>query len=900
MVLLLALSSRVSADGLVGNDGDLDWPELNAQSRPWAFWWWMGSAVSEGEITELMESYSRAGLGGVHVIPIYGAKGREDDYIEFLSDEWTGVFGHAVSEADRLGMGVDMSTGTGWPFGGPQVEPEHSAKTHKVRRGLTGYSVKVKATGQKVKRAAPGGEGLVMDYFSRDALADYLKPFDVALGNPDAARPRAFYNDSYEAYGADWTDDFFDEFEKRRGYDLRDHLGALAGKGDEDEGARVLCDYRETVADLLLEEFTEPWVEWVHSMGGISRNQAHGSPGNLLDLYAAVDVPETEAFGPSLFEIPGLDYYKTLPGHRGKPDPLAMKFASSSAHVAGRRLVSSESCTWLGEHFAVSLAHAKPEIDLLMIAGINHVFYHGVTYSPPDAEWPGWLFYASTNFAPSNSFWRDLPALNAYIARTQAFLQAGRPDNDILLYWPVHDLYSGVYEQEPGEIFTDNAKGALSALGKGEVDEFSKLALRAVVGAYEAGRSRVTLFSVHDAEHWLSNTPFGEAATLMWERGYAFDYVSDRMLARSVAKGGKIVAEGGADYRVVVVPACRYMPEATMESLARLADGGAKIVFIGGTPGDVPGLVDLEARRDRIMTAARAARETGNVIVGDDLDEMLDSVGVRRERAADLGISFIRKRHDDGHHYLLTSLGASEIDGWFRIGVSAKSAALFDAMTGASGVAATRRAADGGSEVYLQLKPGQSIMLRTFADSEIEGPSWKYFEVAGAALDVSGEWEVEFIEGGPQLPPVLRVSDLQSWTEFGEVYKYFSGTARYSIALEFPATGSGEWILELGEVRDSARVMVNGAEAGVVFSHPFEIRIGEYLKPGVNRLEIEVTNLSLNRIIDLDRRRVKWKHFHDINFVDVDYIPFNAANWPLLPSGLIGPVRLAPRRVKEF
>ena len=123
-------------------------------------------------------------------------------------------------------------------------------------------------------------------------------------------------------------------------------------------------DYRETLSDLHL-EYVRRWTAWAHARGGLSRNQAHGAPGDLLDLYAAADVPETEVFR--------------------RPDEALvsrLKLASSAAHVAGRTLASAEAFTWLGEHFQVSLAQAKEAADWLLLSGVNHLVYHGVPYSP--------------------------------------------------------------------------------------------------------------------------------------------------------------------------------------------------------------------------------------------------------------------------------------------------------------------------------------------------------------------------------------------------------------------------------------------------------------------------------------------------------------------------------------
>jgi len=101
-------------------------------------------------------------------------------------------------------------------------------------------------------------------------------------------------------------------------------------------------------------------------------------------------------------------------------------------------------------------------------------------------------------------------------------------------------------------------------------------------------------------------------------------------------------------------------------------------------------------------------------------------------------------------------------------------------------------------------------------------------------------------------------------------------------------------MIDLGDVRESARVFVNGQEAGGLYSIPYRAPIGRYLKPGRNLLEIEVTNLSANRIRDLDTRKVNWKKYHEINFVNLHYKQFDASKWPLTPSGLLGPVTLTP------
>jgi hypothetical protein len=86
---------------------------------------------------------------------------------------------------------------------------------------------------------------------------------------------------------------------------------------------------------------------------------------------------------------------------------------------------------------------------------------------------------------------------------------------------------------------------------------------------------------------------------------------------------------------------------------------------------------------------------------------------------------------------------------------------------------------------------------------------------------------------------------------------------------------------------------LNGKDYGTLITSPFRVLV-DNLKPEGNVLEVEVTSVAANRIRDLDRRGVPWKNFHDINFVNLDYKPFNAADWPLAESGLLGPVTLTP------
>jgi hypothetical protein len=848
LLSLIAPALNAADDAAVPAAQPPAWPfPIAAGQRPGAYWWCPGSAWTREDIDWNLERFREGGFGFVHIIPIYGARGAESQYIEYLSPKWMEMLDYTVRKAQTLGLFVDMTTGTGWCFGGPNLPAD--AIDAKARYDAKTNTVAL-APGMKVKRAAPGGEGPMINPFSPRSMAIYLERFSKTFDESKAAKPRAQYHDSFE-YKGNWCAELLEEFQARRGYDLGKHLPAFfddRGGGDLDVLARLKCDYRQTLAELHRESIGR-WTDWAHQRGMLTRDQAHGSPANLLDVYAASDIPETEMFGAPEFPIPGFRRDPNMV-RAGDSDPRICMLASSAAHVAHRpgvQLVSSESCTWLREHWHESLAQIKLELDLFFLAGVNQMLFHGSCYSPKDAPWPGWFFYASTKMDWRNAIWRDVPFLTGYIARCQSVLQAGQPAGDVLLYWPIHDLWM-------------NPRGTTMPL------------------------------TVHDHD-WMAKQSIGAAADVLLAKGFAFDFISDRMIENLKAEKGKLVAPGGT-YRALVVPACKYMPEATLKRLADLAEGGASIVFEQALPADVPGLAELEKRRAQ-LAADRARLEKSAAIVASDAAAGLLKAGVPRESMADTGLRFIRRKVDGAHWYFVANHTAIAVEGWTSLGVPFVSATLFDPMTGNSGRLAARRG-NAGTQIYLQLAAGETIVLR--ADSQqTQGPAWSYLKPSGEPTALSGEWSVEFIDGGPELPAAYKTKNLGCWTSAPDVKaQAFAGTARYTLRFTAPPGKADDWLLDLGDVRESARVRLNGQEAGALVAIPFRTRVGAYLKAGENTLQIEVTNLSANRIRDLELRKVDWKIMTDANIVSVNSRKFDPAHWPLEPSGLLGPVKLLP------
>jgi hypothetical protein len=570
------------------------------------------------------------------------------------------------------------------------------------------------------------------------------------------------------------------------------------------------------------------------------RNQAHGSPASLLDLYAASDIPETEGTEIQRF-----------------------KWAASAAHVAGRRLVSAEAATWLGEHFRVRLADVRAAVDRFFVAGVNHIVYHGTAYSPVGDPWPGWQFYASVEFNPRNAWWDDFRALNMYVARVQSFLQSGRPDTDVLLYYPFYE--------------------SLTARGKTRLAHFG--------GALPPAQG----------------TTFEKAADTLHTAGFTYDFVSDRQVRRLLSVNGRMTTEGAASYQAIVVPSCRYIPLETLLQILELARSGATIVSLDGWPSDVSGLADLDGRRPRFKTAidavsfgpadADGSREAkiggGRILQGSDLRRLLSRASVHREAMVDQGLQFTRRVDAMGRIYFMSNSGDHAVDGWVPLDIRTDTLMAFDPMTGRHGSLNTR--ANGSTrEVYVQIPSGGSLIVTESPERVDE--SFDLFRSSGEPLGVSGPWTVRFLKGGPRLPPQRRIDQLVSWTTFGHDGEVFSGTAGYTTTFAGPSTSVRWWQLDLGRVAESARVRLNGRDLGTLIGPPFRVVLDRSQLRATNTLEVVVTNLSANRIRDLDLRGVAWKKFYNVNFPArlpenraADGL-FTAAKWEPLESGLLGPV----------
>jgi hypothetical protein len=404
-------------------------------------------------------------------------------------------------------------------------------------------------------------------------------------------------------------------------------------------------------------------------------------------------------------------------------------------------------------------------------------------------------------------------------------------------------------------------------------------------------------------------------AQTMADKGYAFDYISDKQIQNIMVYDGLLKTGGLSTYRTLVLPGCKYIPVTTFNNIINLADKGATIIVYGNLPEDVSGWADLKSNREIFVhlkdqlkftpttdnKVKQAIVGTGKVLIGDDLESLLAVAQIRRESLIDLGLKFTRRTDRNGSYYYILNQSSKPFEGWIPLHVKARSAALFNPMTGKKGMAESRISVSGNLEIFAKLLPEEAIITKTF-NLKQSGQKLIFYDTISAAIGLTGTWKLDFLQGGPEIPAPKTLTSLGSWTETGgDAVKDFSGTAKYTISIDKPIGNADAWVLKLGKVCESARIFLNNNELGVLLGPDYQIVIEKTLFLPHNTLEIRVSNLAANRIAWLDRNNVQWKKFYNTNFParirqNTKNGMFDASAWPPRESGLIGPVTLTPMK----
>ncbi len=866
--------------------------------RPNARWWWNGNQIRGEELVRELDVLKAAGFGGVDINPVgMPVVDRKPDTpgLTWLSPEWNNLLKLAAGEARKRGMYADFIAGTGWPFGAPFVTPDQSlqrvqctvtqfmlpgryegtvpAPNDPHRRLLqlklmprnatrldqvidvlkavdeTGhffparlgqrlpggeyllYAVTLQREFRKVGQGAPGAEGLVLDHYNAQAIEQYLNRISNALSPLFGGRLgngfRAIFCPSLELGDANWSHDFPAQFRKRRGYDIEPFLPLVLIEPPEIVGTplgetvrRVRYDFNKTQSELML-EFFKTFHEWCHRQGALSRMQAYGHPWlrmHLLDGYAVPDIPEGDTWL----------HWKTGINKDGVRYAVWNKYTSSAAHLTGRKIISTEALTNLEGVFQASLGEMKQGSDFSFAGGINQLMPHGFNYSPPEAGFPGWVRYG-TWFSERNPWWRYVRRWTDYVSRIGWLMQQSQPQVEVAILGPTADVWS-----RPGGL---------------DRELFSE-----------------TPWYLHELWEAFEQT------------GYSADYISPTILLQATTEDGKLRC-GPMKYQTLLLPEVSSLEPDVASAVARYAQQGGRVVFVGRVPDRAPGLRQSDEAVRKSMALARAI-----ALPSPERDGLHRWI---RAHAAQFGpatmeFSASSDRLVQFHHtrggreivFLANTDRGRELRFTATFHYAGKSPWRWDPDSGAR---APYPVAGAPNRLDIRLGPLDSLVL-VFEPGPAGKASPEPSPDERRAVAVAGPWSLrlEPVEGPPgerQLPELVDFAAAPGLDAF-------SGTAVYRT--EFQWDGATAALLDLGRVHEISEVALNGKPLGVRWWGRHRYSTADALRRGRNTLEVKVTNLAFNYCRSL-------KHSATCSY----WVNRSGRKEPL-PSGLIGPVRLLP------
>ena len=840
-------------------------------ARPMVRWWWFGPAVTDAEIDREIAAMKAGGFGGFEVQPVYpqvpdGAlPGLKN--LPYLSDAFIARLRHAGGTARKTHMRLDVTIGSGWPFGGPSVPVSEAAAELRMVRvnvpaGAAGVALPrpgpgehllavfvdgkrfapdpagqlglhpsprsrvalvfvAGRTGQQVKRAAVGAEGFVVDHMSPAAVQHYLHAVGDRLLSAFAGTepPYAMFSDSLEAYGSDWTDDFLVQFRKRRGYDLLDHLPALFL--DRPDSAAVRYDWARTLTELVDERYLAPTTAWAHAHGTRFRAQVYGIPPVTLSSYALVDLPEGEG--------PDWRHFTTT------------RWATSAAHLYGRNVVSAETWTWLhSPAWAATPLDMKVEVDRDFLQGVNQIVGHGWPYSPPGVAEPGWSFYAAAALNDHNPWYPVMPAVTGYVQRMSAMLRAGAPESRVAIYLPTEDAFAAMTPDDPS------------------------------------------------VNRQMSDLLGPDLVNSVLKAGDDFDFID-----------GQAIAARGLRQKILILPRLTRIDPAVYRRIAGWVMRGGIVIATGSPPSKSGGLLDGAAQSCEVaaLSARLFKQARAHVVAPTQLTATLRAVArpTMALTAAAPMLGFIHRRLADGDLYFIANTGPTPIETRARFIGGGGPGEWWDPMTG------TRTAA-GSGKISVRLAPYQSKVLVFGATIAAAPPAPR--ETLATIADLRSGWVAS--RRGTSIP---NLDAGRSWTD-DRTMVHYSGAVTYARSVAISAAtlaGKARVVLDFGKgtplaeppgnrpraalkapIGVAATVSVNGHPAGTVWAPPWRLDVTKLLRAGINRIEVTVMNSALNELSGRsspDRRLLTLRYGERFQDQDLDKVAPQ-------PSGLLGTVTL--------
>ncbi len=916
-------------------------PPLTAKPR--ALWAWVDGNFDKESISYELKEAKEKGMGGFDIWDVHHVQDEENVVPKgnaFMNDAYTEAIAHAINEATKLDLEIGLIVSSGWNAGGAWTKPENATmglyRTEIIVDGNSSKKIKLpfpetpkkidddfyspiietdakgfpkfykdiaiiayplqsdstikdiskvidltafmdkdgnlnwKApkgkwkierlvcanTGQPMFAHTPNSKGPMIDHFNPKATEIHIQYFiDKLLSKLGSFKNKSFkylYSDSYEVIGELWTPLMLEEFEKQFGYSMKPFLPVLKGFVviDKEASQRFLYDYRQLLSDLIIKSHYKKAKEVCqkYDIGYVAEAAGPGKP-----LH---NCPFESLKSSGVLTHPRGEFW-----HNSKDDPSqdsvrdilqVIKGVSSASHIYNQKIVDAEAFTsaWLWQE---SLDELKPTADKAFCEGLNRIVFHTFPHVPKSAGKPGYIYGFGTQVSVNQPWWPMAKSFMDYLARCSIMLQKGNFVGDVLYYYG---------DEAPN--FVPN-KATDPSLGY----------------------------------------------------GYDFDVTnSDVILNKLTVKDGKLKLPHGQEYQVLVLPNVDEMNVEVLKKIENLILDGA--IVIGKKPTKSTGFKNYKMNDAKVLEISNKIWANidginitenkygkGKVIYGKDIKSVLQSLNIIKD--FDTGnqnrlssVDFIHRKTENEDIYFVcnTKNKSQKITTTYRI--TNKIPQLWNPMTGEKSVV-DFKVNTNSITLDVDLEPNGSVFV-VFTDQKetlpniIQNPSQKVM----FSDTIKSTWKLNFPPnlGAPLTADYTKLENLSLSSVDG--IKFFSGIVMYSTQYLIPQNKeikNKNIFLDLGNVAIIASITINGINLGTYWKSPFVIDTKNSLKNGLNDIKIEVANRWPHRLIG-DSKLPKEKRITNTNITKLPngwLYPLEKlpnADYSLLPSGLIGPVKI--------
>ncbi len=803
------------------------------EARIWVYWFWLNGNITRGGITADLEAMKRVGIGGALIMEV--DQGAPEGPVVFMSDQWRELFKHMLSEANRLGIDINMNNDAGWNgSGGPWVPLDKAMQvvvtSEKQVRGGTKFegempqpptnegffrdiavlafptpkdpanpayripNMPVKSMtwnrlyGGSLKDGSPGevpsesviARERIIDLTSKmDAKGKLLWEAPLLQGSPSGdwtvirfghtftgakshpapatgAGPEcdklskegieANYNgmigklvkdnaqlagktfvsthvDSWEVGAQNWTPKMREEFMRLRGYDMMPFMPVLTGRvvDNPEISERFLRDVRQTVSDLLAENYIGHLRKLANKDGLRLSMESYSTPANDLDVANHIEEPISEFWWPN-----GGGFY------------WSQKAMASVAHVNGLPVVGAEAFTAGGdERWLAHPANIKALGDRAFCDGINRFIVHRYAMQPwVEDRRPGMTMGPwGLHYERTQTWWENSKAWHQYVARCQYMLRQGRFVADVL----------SLQSEEP-------------------MQRFKTLKLS----------------------------------------GYDYDGISPEAFIKNVTvKDGLMELPSGMKYHLLVLPEVREMTPQMLEKISSLVEAGATV--LGKPPVSAPGLSGYPDSDETVKTLVTQLwglkNETdrkvgkGHVFTDKSPEEVLSAIGIKPDFRATRSIRYIHRTMDNKDIFFVANSDLKSVNVVCTFRVNGMRPEAWDPETGQMNPISVYSESDGYTHIPLTFGPSGSTFV-VFGKGKVNTSE----QIVSIKHDGKELVNTDTVDAMVKYPDVINSFTMTAWIRPGMEIEFSNETNEGIPALNktsdivvYPAPGHEVW-----------------------------------------------------------------------------------------------------------